>query len=244
MLRSMQTDAFIITCEHGGNRVPAAYRALFREQGTSLDSHRGHDPGALLMAKTLAAALHAPLVASTTSRLLVDLNRSPGHPQLFSATVRQAPATVRRDIVARYYLPYRDQVERLAASLVKRGRRVIHISSHSFTPVLDGQVRSADIGLLYHPERGNEARLCARWKAMLRAKVPTLRVRRNYPYAGKGDGLTNHLRRRFPAPAYLGIELEVNQAIAQQPAAHWSALRAMLVATLRCAHADLLHGEQ
>ena len=38
-----------------------------------------------------------------------------------------------------------------------RGRRVIHISSHSFTPELDGKVRSADVGLLYHPGRHGEA---------------------------------------------------------------------------------------
>jgi predicted N-formylglutamate amidohydrolase len=227
------TDAFIITCEHGGNRIPAPYRALFREQGELLDSHRGHDPGALLMARTLAQALRAPLVASTTSRLLVDLNRSPGHPRLFSPTVRQAPAALRRAIVAAHYLPYREQVEHLVAGAVKRGRCVIHISSHSFTPVLDGQVRSADVGLLYHPRRAGEVRLCAHWKSAILAHAPTLRVRRNYPYEGKGDGLTNHLRRHFPATAYLGIELEINQAIALQPAGRWLALRTMLVATLR-----------
>lgn len=239
----MGTDDFIITCEHGGNRIPATYRGIFHDQGATLDSHRGHDPGALLMARALATALHAPLVASTISRLLVDLNRSPGHPRLFSPAVRQAPAALRRDIINRHYLPYRDQVERLVAGSVEKGRRVIHVSSHSFTPVLDGQVRTADVGLLYHPARDSEARLCARWKAVLTAQVPTLRVRRNYPYAGKGDGLTNHLRRRFAATAYVGIELEINQAIALQPAPRWSALRAMLVAALRCAHAELPHGE-
>jgi len=237
------TDAFVITCEHGGNRIPAAYRALFRGHAASIDSHRGHDPGALLTAKALAVALHAPMVASTISRLLVDLNRSPGHARLFSPAVLRAPAVVRRDIVVQYYLPYREQVERLVADSVERGRRVIHVSSHSFTPVLDGQVRTADIGLLYDPKRNGEARLCASWKALLCSQAPGLRVRRNYPYAGKGDGMTNHLRRRFAAAAYVGIELEVNQAITLKPAAQWSALRAMLVATLRCAHADLLHGD-
>jgi hypothetical protein len=81
-------DAFIITCEHGGNRIPTPYRLLFRGQGALLDSHRGYDPGSLVMAKALASACRAPLVASTTSRLLIDLNRSIGHPQLFSAVTR------------------------------------------------------------------------------------------------------------------------------------------------------------
>jgi predicted N-formylglutamate amidohydrolase len=78
-------DNFIITCEHGGNRIPAPYRRLFREQRALLDSHRGYDPGSPVMAKALARAYRAPLVASTVSRLLIDLNRSISHPQLFSA---------------------------------------------------------------------------------------------------------------------------------------------------------------
>ena len=50
-------DAFLITCEHGGNRIPAPYRRLFRGQRALLDSHRGYDPGALVMAKALASGL-------------------------------------------------------------------------------------------------------------------------------------------------------------------------------------------
>ena len=90
---------------------------------------------------------------------------------------------------------------------------MIHLSSHSFTPELNGRVRVADVGLLYDPARQGEAALCARWKASLAAIAPQFRVRRNYPYAGKGDGLTRDLRLRFSRRAYVGIELEVNQQI-------------------------------
>jgi hypothetical protein len=38
-----------------------------------------------------------------------------------------------------------------------------------------------------------------------------LRVRRNYPYQGRNDGLTLPLRRRFPPTSYVGVELEINQ---------------------------------
>lgn len=41
--------------------------------------------------------------------------------------------------------------------------------------------------------------------------TPDLTVRRNYPYAGKGDGLTDWFRRHFPPGAYVEIALEVNQ---------------------------------
>ena len=142
---------------------------------------------------------------------------------------------MRAAIVAQHYRPYRAEVERLVRQSVARGRRVIHISSHSFTPELDGKVRRADVGLLYDPARPGEAALCARWKAALAAVAPELRVRRNYPYAGKGDGLTSHLRQRFAAHAYVGIELEVNQRIVFAAGPRWIALRRMLIASLRIA---------
>jgi len=227
--------SFLITCEHGGNRIPTAYRRLFRGQKALLGSHRGYDPGALVMAKALARAFNAPLVSSAVSRLLVDLNRSIGHPQLFSAATGGLKAKLRAQIVEQYYRPYRAQIERLVRQAVSRGRRVIHISSHSFTPELDGKVRLADVGLLYHPGRHGEAELCARWKASLAAFAPELRVRRNYPYAGKGDGLTSHLRLRFPSNTYVGIELEINQSIVLAAGPRWTVLRRALIDSLRAA---------
>jgi len=165
------------------------------------------------MARALARSFRAPLVSSTVSRLLVDLNRSIGHPRLFSAATRAAPPMLRAGILARHYRPHRERIEHLVGRSVSRGRRVIHIAAHSFTPRLAGQVRRADVGLLYDPGRRGEAALCARWKASLAASAPGLRVRRNYPYAGRSDGLTCYLRRRFPPGAYVGVELEINQRI-------------------------------
>jgi predicted N-formylglutamate amidohydrolase len=208
---------------------------MFRGRRALLDSHRGYDPGALTMARALASAFGAPLVTSTISRLVIDLNRSIGHAQLYSEVTRGAPKAVREVIVAQHYRPYRMQVERLVGRSTSRGRRVIHISSHSFTPELDGEVRRADVGLLYHPGRHGESELCARWKASLATLAPGLAVRRNYPYAGKGDGLTSHLRLIFPDRAYAGIELEINQSIVFAAGRRWTALRRVLIDSLRAA---------
>lgn len=227
------SDRFLITCEHGGKRIPPRYRPLFEGREALLHSHRGYDPGALRLARDLAAALDAPLVVATISRLLVDLNRSIGHPRLYSEATRQAPAAVRREILARYYLPYRRRAEAQVAALLEQGGRVLHIATHSFTPALDGVERRADVGLLYDPARPGEAALCDRWQTILRARARDLRVRRNYPYAGRADGFTTYLRRHFPADRYVGIELEVNQRHVRAGGRHWRALRELLVATLR-----------
>lgn len=200
-----------------------------------LNTHRGYDPGALRLAQALAKALRAPLETSIISRLLIDLNRSMGHSQLYSVATRGASANLRTQIAGEYYQPYRVRVEHLVRQAVSHGRRVIHIASHSFTPVLHGKKRNADVGLLYDPSRQGELDLCARWKAALVARAPELRVRRNYPYAGKGDGLTSHLRSRFPQNAYVGIELEVNQRIVFGAGRRWSTLRRALIQSLRAA---------
>lgn len=226
------SNGLVITCEHGGNRIPAPYRHLFRARQALLDSHRGYDPGALIMARVLARTFSAPLVTATVSRLLVDLNRSVGHPQLYSEATRKAPAEVRQRILKRYYHPYRAQAERFVRQAITDRGQVIHLSSHSFTPELDGKIRGADIGLLYDPGRPGEADLCARWKAALESCARDLTVRRNYPYAGKCDGLTAWFRRRLPPRAYVGIELEVNQKHVVGPGRHWTAMRKMILESL------------
>ena len=228
-------DYILISCEHGGNRVPPRYRRLFGGLQWNLQTHRGYDVGALLMAQELSASFEAPIVASTVTRLLVDLNRSIGHPRLHAEAVRKAPREERDRIIAEHYLPYRAKVEDLSRRAIARGQRVIHVASHSFTPELNGKVRTADVGLLYDPSRAGERRLCARWKAALYEALPHLRVRRNYPYSGKDDGLIPYLRGRFQCSAYLGIEIEINQAIVVGAPRRWAELRSAMIESLRVA---------
>lgn len=226
-------DHLLITCEHGGNRIPARYRPLFAGREALLQSHRGFDPGARILARELSRALTAPLFVSTTSRLLIDLNRSIGHPALYSEATRNESAAVRRDILKRYYLRYRNRVEAHIAAAVADGSRVVHLSSHSFTPELDGTLRKADIGLLYDPARPGETELCRLWQARLKAAAPEWTVRRNYPYRGRSDGFTAYLRRRFAADAYLGIELEINHRHVLAGGPLWRSLRRDVIASLR-----------
>jgi len=206
-----RTTSLLITCEHGGNRIPARYQPLFAGREGLLDSHRGYDPGALAMARELAHHFRAPLAYATVSRLLVALNRSIGHRALYSDATRVLSRLEHARILARHYVPYRNKVEALVAKAIAAGRCVVHIASHSFTPILDGRVRNADIGLLYDPARPGERALCAQWAAVLAAAIAPLCVRRNYPYQGRDDGLTRRLRQQHGARRYVGVELEINQ---------------------------------
>jgi len=198
--------ALVITCEHATNKIPARYASLFRGVDELLSSHRGWDPGALSVAKHLAKAFDAPLFVGQVSRLLVDLNRSDWHPKLCSDRV---PASVRAEVLARYHRPYREDVERA----IRKRRRVVHLSIHSFTPVLDGALRNCDASFLYDPQRPREQELAIALRDWLRQNVQGLRVRRNYPYVGYSDGFTTHLRKELPASRYVGLEWEMNQAL-------------------------------
>ena len=116
---------------------------------------------------------------------------------------------------------------------------MVHISSHSFTPELHGKVRNADIGLLYDPARKGEVQFCELWKKSLAVCAPKLKVRRNYPYAGKGDGLTRHFRAQFSPAVYIGVELEINQRYVFKAGAPWTALRRAVTESLRLVLADI-----
>jgi len=222
----------VLSCEHGGNRVPARYAALFDNARQALRSQRGWDPGALDLARGLEKRFQAPLVFATVTRLLVELNRSPAHPTLFSEFSRGLPATERERLLARYYRPYRERLAALVAETIGRAGRAVHVSVHTFTPALDGVERTADVGLLYDPRRPSERALCDVWLRALRVLCPDLRVRRNYPYLGRSDGLTTHLRKQWPPEQYAGIELEVNQRWPLIGSRTWTRLQADVAASL------------
>ena len=230
--KSARADRLILTCEHAGNRVPARFRPLFAGHEHLLPTHRGWDPGALLLAREMSKRFSAPLYFDETTRLLVDLNRSIDNPELHSEATRHLTLKERREILDAYYHPHRTSVDAAVAAAVGEGVRVMHVASHSFTPELHGHVRTADIGMLYDPSRPGEVAFATAWIDALRAADPTLRLRRNYPYLGKSDGVTMKLRRAHAPDRYVGVELEVNQRYVEAGGPAWTKLRRTLVDTL------------
>lgn len=174
-------------------------------------SHRGWDIGALEVAKALSKSLRVKLYFATTSRLLIELNRSIHHPNLFSTLTMTLSKEEKKKIIETFYLPYRNTISGVVENEIEKNNEVIHISIHSFTPELNGVVRNADIGLLFDPSRENEKNFCKNWKKKIKAKS-NLKVRFNYPYKGTADGFTTFLRKKF-LYNYSGIELEVNNKL-------------------------------
>jgi len=224
LTRRKWQPAFLITCEHGGNRVPHKYAALFAPHRDLLESHRGWDPGSRDMGAAFARALRAPLIASDVTRLLIDLNRSMRSRARFSFITRALSKEAQLEIFLDYYEPHWFEVMLAIPESRRRGRPLIHLGMHTFTPVFNGRVRRTDIGLLYDPTRRLERRFCDLWRSELREARPDLTIHSNQPYKGVSDGLPTMLRRLQAPTKYLGIELEVNQRFVGGPRFEWMKL--------------------
>jgi len=198
----------LLTCEHAGNQVPECYNEVFSDIREVLASHRGYDPGALEIARFLATEFNAPLFICETTRLLIEPNRSLDNNQLYSEYSQKLIETDHEQILERYYYPHRNGVEDV---ITKVSKPVLHLSIHTFTPVLNGNTRAVDIGLLFDPHRRSEADFCREFMDGLELMLPYLTIKFNEPYKGTDDGFTTHLRTKFDDKDYLGIEIEVNQ---------------------------------
>ncbi|MDO6760130.1 N-formylglutamate amidohydrolase [Tamlana sp. 2_MG-2023] len=203
----------ILTCEHGGNHIPEDYSAYFNSFRDVLETHRGYDLGALDIFKSLEPLSDYSLF-SETSRLLIELNRSLYHNHLFSEASKKLSKVEKKTLIDTYYLEYRTTVEnKIEQYILNNEDAVVHLSIHSFTPILNQEERNCDIGLLYDSKKTAEKTFCSLLKKELQANAPEIKVRFNYPYLGKADGFTSYLRSVFHK-RYLGIEIEINQKLA------------------------------
>jgi predicted N-formylglutamate amidohydrolase len=219
-----QFDALLITCEHATNAVPEQLLGAFLDNPDVLDTHRAWDPGAVVLARELAERFAAPIIEGSFTRLLMDLNRRADARGVFSEfTPRQA-----EDGLRAIHEEWRKRVL-YAADEAITGGKLLHLSIHSFTPELDGQVRDAEIGLLFDPKSKLEKAAAAELKRALTASLPDARIRNNYPYLGTSDGMTTWLRTRMEPGRYAGLEIELNQSFAAGEPETWQPTRAAII---------------
>ena len=222
----------VLSCEHATREVPAPHRRLFTGAEDILRGHRGWDPGAYDAALAFRDRFRAPLFAGEATRLLVELNRSLRHPRLWSEFSGRLAWVEKERVLRRHYHPYRKRITDAIKTALASRPRVLHLSLHSLTPVLDGTRRDFEIALLFDPARPAETALCEAWADALRHRKDPPRVVFNEPYKGSDDGLTTELRAHFPPDRYLGIEIEYNQRDVAGPPAAWRRIVRRSVETL------------
>lgn len=224
----------ILLCDHAENRLPREYGDLGLPPG-EFRRHIAFDPGAASLTRGLAAALNAPAVLSTFSRLLIDPNRGDDDPTLImrlsdgaivpgNAGVDEAERERR---IARFHRPYHDAIDAAIDRALATGVVPALFSVHSFTPVWRGAPRPWHAGVLWDMD----PRFAVPLIDALRADGGLI-VGDNEPYAGalRGDTMYRHATRRGLAHALI----EVRQDLIADDAgvAGWTARTAAILAML------------
>lgn len=206
----------VLSCEHASWTLPPGV-----DLGVPLDvlrSQASWDHGALDIATRLSEAVGLPVHTGAFSRMFVDLNRGPEHPNVipqisFGAPVPGNAGLAAGDRAARieqFHKPYWDEVRRDVTARIHDRGSVLHFCSHSFDPALDPAVRTYDVGVLYDPGHALEAELSER--LMFAFRRAGFDVRANQPYPGTNPAICTSLRNELGAP-YAGIQFETSHAV-------------------------------
>jgi predicted N-formylglutamate amidohydrolase len=176
-----------------------------------LDRHIAWDPGALELARRLSGLLDAPLVHTTVSRLVLDVNRDPAHHGSIVTSSEDTLIPGNQDLsveersrrVRSIYQPY----HRALASVIERSfadnAALRVVSVHSFTPVFRNERRPWHIGVLSAEDR----RLAQPLIELLRASGE-FHVGDNQPYAPT-DGVYHTLERHCTERKLRSVMLEL-----------------------------------
>jgi predicted N-formylglutamate amidohydrolase len=199
---------FVIVCDHAGRLVPRALGRLGAPP-EAFERHIGLDIGAGGVATRLSEALDACAVLQSYSRLVIDCNRAPEHPEAIAVeadgtaipgNAGLSPDEVRARIEA-IFEPYHRAI---AAALDARGRGTVLVAVHSFTPRLGGSERRWGYGVLH----AGDSPFSTAMLALLRGEAD-LPVGDNAPYAMDGTDYTAPLHAGGRGLDYL--ELEIRQ---------------------------------
>lgn len=194
---------FILTCEHGGYQIPSFLQSKLKLDPKISQTHRAFDIGALNVAMSVSFQLDRPLIYNEITRLLIDYNRSEKNKNFWGPLAKDINKQDKYRLLQDYHV-YRET----AKLLLKKAP--LNFSIHSFTPVLNDEVRNCDMGILYDPKRPREKKIALHIQKKLISQGINCRL--NYPYLGTTDGMSTYFRNILNSK-YAGIEVEINQKI-------------------------------
>ena len=222
----MQDVLFL--CDHASNAVPDGIDLGIAPE--LLDLHIAVDIGAGDLTRSLAAALGAPAILATVSRLVIDLHREADHIGLIphrsdGHLIPGNQAVDRAERIARFHAPY----HRIIRDRIRAQRPALILSIHSFTPRLEhgGAERPWEVGVLYNRDT--------------RAADPTVDFFRsrglvtgdNEPYSGRLLNAT--LNRHAEGQGIPSVAIEVRNDLIRDSGgvAEWTRTLADLTNSLR-----------
>jgi len=200
----------LLVCDHASRTVPSALGRLGLGDD-HFDRHIAYDIGAAEVTRRLADALDAPALLGGYSRLVIDLNRPPGHPESIPEVSdgtaipgnRGLGETAQRQRVAMLFEPYHDAIHEAIAGLWRRGEAPPLFSVHSFSPRFGKTARPWDVGVLWN----RDPRLAQ--PLMEKLALRGFRVGDNLPYSGRELAYTINLH--GAAAGLANCVVEINQ---------------------------------
>jgi predicted N-formylglutamate amidohydrolase len=199
----------LLVCDHASFRFPRSLGDL----GLDPFARRCHlavDIGAGPVTERLAETLGATAVLHNYSRLVVDCNRQLMDPSAFleygdgilvigNRNLHQDEKDLRADTL---YWPYHRAIDEQVQRLGALGTPPVLISIHSFTPVLNGESRPWEMGVLWDKDEAT------RHVFLDGLRAAGFAVGDNEPYSGKApqDFTIDHHAEEIGLP-HVGIEV-------------------------------------
>ena len=191
----------VLTCDHASHSVPAALDGLGLDPA-DLRRHIGWDAGAAELTRRLSRRFDAPAVLSGYSRLVIDCNREPGHPESILGESDGTPVPGNKDLTpdeaerrARaLFHPYHGAIAEVLGRFTTRGETPAYVALHTFTPNMNGMARPWHFGVLWD----RDARIARPLIEALRRR-PGLTVGDNEPYSGRDHGAFSNGHHAAPA---------------------------------------------
>jgi predicted N-formylglutamate amidohydrolase len=223
---SQGQSAFIVLADHAGARIPRRLGNLGLD-AAELERHIAWDIGALGVARRVAAAIDAPLVAQNYSRLVIDCNRDPrvatSIPHISETSAIPGNVNLNSgEIAARraeIFDPYHRRIRELIDERTAKKRPTIVVAQHTMTDVYNGVRRNMHAAILYNRDR----RFAGIMLDMLRREVDLI-IADNEPYF-VSDETDYTIPRHAEARSLPYAEIEIRQDLVSDDAgqAEWAA---------------------
>jgi predicted N-formylglutamate amidohydrolase len=218
-------SGFVIVADHAGARIPKKLADLGLP-AAELRRHIAWDIGVLGVARRMAAALEAPLVAQNYSRLVIDCNRDPNVESSIPhiSETREIPGNkdlTAAEIAARrreIFDPYHRRITEILDERVAAGQRTIVVAQHTMTDVYKGVRREMHAAVLYNRDR----RFAGIMLKMLRREVGLI-IADNEPYF-VSDETDYTIPHHAEARSLPYVEIEIRQDLVSDDAgqAQWA----------------------
>jgi len=219
--------ALQLVCDHASRAVPAALDHLGLG-AQHFERHIAYDIGAAEVTRLLSGELDAQAVLAEYSRLVIDVNRPPGHPESILEISDKTAIPGNQGLtetdqalrVAALFEPYHDAIHESLAHLWRRGKPPALFSVHSFCPAYGEEDRPWDAGVLWNRDPRIAGPLIDKLEAL------GLHVGDNLPYSGRDLAYTLNLHGGAAGLANCVVEINQDQVRDQDGIERWAGILA------------------